>query len=100
MDRMMGLVAYLGPETMLPMTSVIAGIIGVVLMVGRQTWSMLLGVLRIKGRGPRATARVKRSATANGPHMRIPAEGEASPDATDAAVAARSAGTTSTPIVD
>ena len=94
MDHCVGLLAYLGPETMLPMTSVIAGVIGVILMVGRQTWSLLLGLLRIKGKGPRAKARAKRSASANGPHARIPAEGEVVADPT------RPADVASTSIVD
>jgi hypothetical protein len=30
--------AYLGPETMLPMTSVVAGVVGFVMMFGRRAW--------------------------------------------------------------
>lgn len=99
MDRMIGLVAYLGPETMLPMTSVIAGIVGVVLMLGRQTLSLLMGLLRIKGKSARAKVRSKR-AGAQGPHVRIPAEGEVVADMSNPAIETRSAGASSTPIVD
>ena len=31
--------AYLGPETMLPMTSIVAGLVGFVMMFGRNAWS-------------------------------------------------------------
>jgi hypothetical protein len=33
--------AYLGPETMLPMTSIVAGVVGFVMMFGRNTWYWL-----------------------------------------------------------
>ncbi|WP_435017642.1 hypothetical protein TA3x_005259 [Tundrisphaera sp. TA3] len=99
MDRMIGLVAYLGPETMLPMTSVIAGVVGVILMLGRQTLGLFLGLLRIKGKGARARVKSRR-AGAQGPHVRIPAEGDAVADAANPAAEARSAGASSTPIAD
>ncbi len=38
--------AYLGPETMLPMTSVIAGVAGVVMMFGRSSLRWFVGVIR------------------------------------------------------
>ena len=36
----MTILGYLGPETMLPMTSVIAGIIGFVMMFGRKAFDL------------------------------------------------------------
>lgn len=41
--------AYIGPETMLPLTSVLAGAVGVVMMFGR---NVLRGVGRIFRRPP------------------------------------------------
>jgi hypothetical protein len=38
--------AYLGPETMLPMTSVVAGVAGVVMLLGRSSLSWAAGKLR------------------------------------------------------
>jgi hypothetical protein len=58
------LLAYLGPETMLPMTSVIAGAAGVVMMFGRTFARLLRNSFRAiaptaKG-GPKATRRPRR----------------------------------------
>lgn len=39
--------AYLGPETMLPMTSIVAGIAGVVLMLGRNSIRWLVAPFRL-----------------------------------------------------
>lgn len=96
MDGMIGLVAYLGPETMLPMTSVIAGVVGVVLMVGKQSFRLALGMLRIGGRKTRSKVAGRR-VTGNGPHVRVPADGEA---ASDAATVASSTGAASPPASD
>jgi hypothetical protein len=38
--------AYLGPETMLPMTSVVAGAAGLVMMFGRSSVRWLVGTYR------------------------------------------------------
>jgi hypothetical protein len=38
--------AYLGPETMLPMTSVVAGVVGIVMMFGRNSWLWAKGIYR------------------------------------------------------
>jgi len=40
--------AYLGPETMLPMTSAIAGIVGFLLMFGRKALELVSRVFRRK----------------------------------------------------
>ncbi len=36
--------AYLGPETMLPMTSVLAGVVGILMMFGRNSWLWAKGI--------------------------------------------------------
>ena len=38
--------AYAGPETLLPMTSVVAAVAGVVLMLGRSSLRYLMGVFQ------------------------------------------------------
>lgn len=96
MAAMTGLVAYLGPETMLPMTSVIAGVVGVILMLGRQSLSLMLGLFRIKGRGDRAKARAKRAAI-HAPHVRIPGDGGTAGEPAEGSAASRPA---SAPIAD
>ena len=65
MNQLPMLFAYLGPETMLPMTSIVAGAIGFLMMFGRNVWSMAKRVVRW------ATSR--RSAGSNAvpaPHVR------------------------------
>lgn len=42
----MSLIAYFGPETFLPLTSVLAGVAGIVLMFGRNTWRIVGDVMR------------------------------------------------------
>jgi hypothetical protein len=42
----MSVFAYLGPETMLPMTSIVAAVIGVVMLSGRATLRMASGMMR------------------------------------------------------
>ncbi len=42
----MMILGYLGPETMLPMTSIIAGIIGFVMMFGRKAFELALRPFR------------------------------------------------------
>ncbi len=49
----MTILGYLGPETMLPMTSVIAGIVGFVMMFGRKAFGLALRPFR---REPAAVA--------------------------------------------
>ena len=39
-------VAYLGPDSVVPLASVLAAVIGVVLMFGRNIWSRLRGGLQ------------------------------------------------------
>jgi hypothetical protein len=47
MDHLPTVFAYLGPETMLPMTSVVAGVVGFLMMFGRNAWRFAsAGVLR------------------------------------------------------
>ncbi len=55
--------AYLGPETMLPLTSVVATVVGVLLVFGRNTIGLMRRALRtvfIRSRRPRSAA---------GPHL-------------------------------
>ncbi len=65
--------AYLGPETMLPMTSVVAGIVGFLMMFGRNAWAWLSNAARsLKERSsskPRTARRLRR--IGNGPVGRI-----------------------------
>jgi hypothetical protein len=65
--------AYLGPETMLPMTSVVAGVVGFLMMFGRNTWSWLSRTARrFKPRAasePKSARRFRRIGT--GPVGRI-----------------------------
>jgi hypothetical protein len=52
------LLAYVGPETVLPLTSTLAAVLGVVLMFGRQAGRLALGVCRrvVSGGNDRASA--------------------------------------------
>jgi hypothetical protein len=50
------IVAYFGPETFLPLTSVIAGVLGVLLMFGRNTWRVVVDGARRILRLPKAGA--------------------------------------------
>jgi hypothetical protein len=73
MDHLPMVFAYLGPETMLPMTSVVAGIAGFAMMFGRNAWSWLSKTVRsLKSREtsqPETTRRLRRIGT--GPVGRI-----------------------------
>ena len=42
----MNVLAYLGPETMLPMTSVLAGVLGFIMMFGRKLLDFSLSLFR------------------------------------------------------
>lgn len=55
--------AYLGPETLLPMTSVLAAAAGVVLMFGRNSFRFVARVLRALWSVP------SRARTPMGPHV-------------------------------
>jgi hypothetical protein len=46
MGLSIAILAYLGPETMLPMTSVVAGVAGVLMMFGRNSHRWVLRSLR------------------------------------------------------
>jgi hypothetical protein len=46
MSSLTGIFAYLGPETMLPMTSAVAGVIGVVMLLGRGSLRWVAGMAR------------------------------------------------------
>jgi hypothetical protein len=46
MSFSMAIFAYLGPETMLPMTSVVAGLAGVVMLFGRSSLRWAKGTVR------------------------------------------------------
>jgi len=68
--------AYLGPETMLPMTSVLAAVAGVLMMLGRNSWLWLAGVARRLApwpvARPKPVVRIRRIGT--GPMIRTAAE--------------------------
>lgn len=72
----MFLLAYLGPETMLPMTSVVAGVAGFLMMFGRKAIEIVVGVFRRKptvvalktrARGHRPTG--SRTVAGSTPHL-------------------------------
>ncbi len=46
MSFSMAIFAYLGPETMLPMTSIVAGLAGVVMLFGRSSLRWASGMVR------------------------------------------------------
>ena len=46
MVHSMTVFAYLGPETMLPMTSVVAGVVGFLMMFGRNSFRRASAVVR------------------------------------------------------
>ncbi len=52
-DGQIVILAYVGPETILPMTSVIAGVVGIALMLGRGSLRYVMGVLQAARRGGR-----------------------------------------------
>jgi hypothetical protein len=66
------LFAYFGPETMLPLTSVVATVVGVFLMVGRNTTRFVRRALRDRFAGP-ARDRA-RADTIPRPHFPLPSE--------------------------
>ena len=84
--------AYFGPETVLPLTSVLTGLAGVVLMFGRQI--RLVGrivvqrtVKHLRGGSkdqdstfPRAGKRFDRGTTINSPHIHAKARAEGVPN--------------------
>jgi hypothetical protein len=54
--------AYLGPETMLPMTSVIAGAVGVMMLFGRNALRWAGGLLRLVKPGARSRSKSNQTA--------------------------------------
>ncbi len=52
--------AYLGPETMLPMTSVVAGVVGVLMMLGRNSWLWARGIYQQLATKPKEVRPVRR----------------------------------------
>jgi hypothetical protein len=64
------LFAYFGPETMLPLTSVVATVVGVFLMFGRNTTRFVRRALRDRFARPAAPA----SRAIPRPHFSMPAE--------------------------
>ncbi|MDB5351309.1 MAG: hypothetical protein JWN86_2556 [Planctomycetota bacterium] len=50
------ILAYFGPETVLPLASVVAAAFGVVMMFGRMSLKILLSPLRWLGRAKRSTS--------------------------------------------
>jgi hypothetical protein len=87
------LYGYLGPDTFLPLTSIIAAVAGGVLMFGRNLMALVRGVLRRSPGSPPTPSSRQRSerlragaagAPANGPHPHVRpgmTEGESSPSA-------------------
>ena len=74
------LFAYFGPETMLPMTSVVATVVGVFLMFGRNTTRFVRRALRDRIAGP---ARDRAGARAiPRPHFPLPSEACAAAEST------------------
>ena len=53
------MLAYLGPETMLPVTSVLAGVLGFVMMFGRKAFHLVLGLFRKKSATTAPTTRAR-----------------------------------------
>ena len=60
MDHSIAILAYLGPETMLPMTSVVAGVAGVLMMFGRTSLRWVLRSLRTFAPVPRVRPETSR----------------------------------------
>jgi len=54
------LFAYFGPETLMPLTSIVAAVAGVFLMFGKNTFRLIAGIFRNVGRafhrGPQVPA--------------------------------------------
>jgi hypothetical protein len=61
MGLSIAILAYLGPETMLPMTSVVAGVAGVLMMFGRSSHRWVMRSLRAIAPGPMARPKTSRS---------------------------------------
>jgi hypothetical protein len=71
---MPALLAYFGPETVLPATSIIATILGVVLMLGKNSIRWCVGLAKTAldaclGRKPAAVEKPKASSGAPAPHF-------------------------------
>ncbi len=64
MDSTLVMFAYLSPETVLPVTSILATVAGLVLMFGRNTLKLSARWLRL------ATKRRTRGQKLRGPHVR------------------------------
>ena len=73
MDHLPMVFAYLGPETMLPMTSVVAGVAGVVMMFGRSSVRWVVGKFRGFTSQPKLAPRVRR--IGSGPVGRVESVG-------------------------
>jgi len=70
------LFAYLGPETMLPLTSAVAAVVGGFMMFGRGLGRIVLGTIRLRF-GRRKVNRV------NSPHFRAKQTIDATPQRAD-----------------
>lgn len=76
------LFAYFGPETFLPVTSAIAGVVGVLLMFGRSSVRLVLdGLRRLVGRGDQKAA--PQNTVPSRPHLNISASPRAHAEAND-----------------
>ena len=70
------IIAYIGPDTMLPVASVVAAVVGGFMMLGRNALRFVLGSIRalIPGREPRSRPHVRPSAGATEPGARTAAD--------------------------
>jgi hypothetical protein len=59
------IIAYFGPETVFPVTSIIATCLGVILMFGRRTYQLVIRWILVATFHRRSARRV------SGPHFRI-----------------------------
>ena len=68
--------AYLGPETMLPVTSAVAGLVGVLMMFGKSSFRRVIrigrGLAAMIGRGPKPGLKARRG-IGTGPVGRVAA---------------------------
>jgi hypothetical protein len=69
------MLAYLGPETMLPLTSIVAGVAGVVLMFGKTVWIRIKDLIRAGGRLFRkSSVETSVSGAVHQPHIDVKAQ--------------------------
>ena len=81
----MNVLAYLGPETMLPMTSVLAGVLGFIMMFGRKVFDFTVGLFRKQpvSVAPKTRARGQRPSTSRPVDSMSPRAGAESSEVSD-----------------